>query len=203
MALQNRVVFRTAALAALVGCALALWGCNGKPAATGPLKDRTLHAKQVLERYDADQQLVAQYLELWVAPPMALCREMDADGKVLSIALDNADGHIQYDAATMDARKSAAAAVFHVDFQSLKSAYSKATALGKLTYAGRDCIAWLLENDDEDDWVKAYVDQQTGWVLLCDAPLFRLRTASVELLGADAKRFETPAGLKFSEGGQQ
>ncbi len=188
------------ALAMLALLAVGLYGCNGKTEST---EGKTLHAKQVLERYDADQQPVAQYLEMWVAPPMAVCHEMDAGGKVLSISLDNADGHIQYDAETMEARKSGAAAVFHVNFQRLKNAYAKATAQGELTYAGRDCIAWLLESNDEDDWVKAYVDQQTGWVLLCDAPLFRLRTASVELLGADAKRFETPAGLKFSEGGQR
>lgn len=186
-----------AVLVPLMFCALFLWGCAGKSTATGAPKDQTLHLKQVLERYDAAQQPVEQYLEMWVAPPMALSHELDADGHTVSIALDNADGHILYDATTKEARKSDAIEVFHINFQSFKAAFARSSVMGELQYAGRDCIAWLLENDAEDDWVKAYVDRQTGWVLFCDAPLFRLRTATVELLARDDKLFATPADLKF------
>lgn len=186
-----------AVLVPLMFCALFLWGCAGKTAATGTPKDQTLHLKQVLERYDAAQQPVEQYMELWVAPPVALSHELDADGHVISVALDNADGHIQYDAKTKEARKSDAVAVFHINFQSFKAAFARATVMGELQYAGRKCIAWQLESDDEDNWVKVYVDQQTGWVLFCDAPLFRLRTAKVELLTKNDKLFATPTDLKF------
>jgi hypothetical protein len=184
----------TAALA-LVLAALALVGCGGK--STVVPKGQTLHAQQVLERYDANGDPVPQYLEIWAAPPQALCHELSEDGATVAVALDNADGHVRYDAKTLKASRQDAPAVFHVDFAALKAAARSAKAIGKLQYAGRDCIAWQLDADSEDTAIKLYVDAQTGWVLFCDAPTFRLRTAKLDFVQTDESRFATPAGLKM------
>ena len=189
----------------LIAATITLSGCFAapKPKPTSALENATaqkskmLHLKQVLDRYDASGQPVPQYYELWIALPKGLAKELDSGGKTLSVALDTGSGHIQYDAVTMEARKSDITAVFYVNFESLKSAYAKTTAQGKLDYAGRRCISWLMENTTGDDWAKAYVDEETGWVLLCDAPLFRLRTASFELVAEDAQLFTAPDGLKY------
>lgn len=178
---------------ALLALGALLAGCAGH----GDIKGQTLHAKQVLERYDANGEPVAQYLELWVAPPHALCHELDADGKTIGVALDNATDHVRYDAKTMKASRQDAIAVFHVAFAALRKEAKTVKAIGKLQYAGRACIAWMLDGDDEDAQIKLYVDEQTGWVLFCDAPTFRLRTASMDFVAADDSRFATPAGLQF------
>jgi hypothetical protein len=193
-------------IAALIIAAFVMTGCgtgtqqkatpSGSALVETAQKGMMVHLKQVLERYDANGQSIPQYFEIWLAPPKGVAKELDPGGKVLSVAVDTESGPIQYDAVTLAARKLKTSAVFQVNFQAIKSAYARATPLGELTYAGRHCRAWLLENDAANDWAKLYVDEQTGLVLLGDTSLFRLRTASLETLPENAALFTVPEGLK-------
>ena len=42
-----------------------------------------------------------------------------------------------------------------------------------------------------------FLDDETGFVLLCEAPLFRLRTALLETLPVDDARLTPPDGLLY------
>jgi hypothetical protein len=161
---------------------------------------KMLHLQQVLERYDADGNAVAQYLELWLTKDTGRCVEMDSDGKEISVAMDTGKSHLLYDSATLKAEKSSASLVFTVGFDSMKKAYPKLKTSNDGQYAGRACTLYLMDNGKEDEWVKLYVDKETGYVLLCDAPTFRLRTALIEELPTDNSLFAEPKNL-IDEGG--
>ena len=84
-----------------------------------------------------------------------------------------------------------------------ENAYPAISQQNEGDYAGRTCELYLLSNGNPDEWVKIYVDKQTGCVLFCDAPLFRLRTALLEELPLDNSLFSEPRGLVFKGGDGQ
>jgi len=157
-----------------------------------------LHARQVLERYDAAGEPVLQYLELWADAARALQREVGADGRALACAFSRGDEHITWDAATLRAARQDASGVFLPDFAALKAGFVRETAVSGQEYAGRPCSAVLLEDPaNEEDWLRVFVDDETGFVLFCEAPLFRLRTSLMEILPADERLLLPPDGLVF------
>ncbi len=89
-------------------------------------------------------------------------------------------------------------AVFLPDYPALKAGFGRETAVPGQSYAGRACTAVLLDDSDLDaDWLRVFVDDETGFVLLCEAPLFRLRTALLETLPVDDARLMPPDGLLY------
>lgn len=189
------------AVMAAIALAVALGGCSGTADAKDGVRfspGKMLHLKQVVERYDANGNAVPQYLELWLTKDAGRCAELDAEGNELSVALDAGREHFFYDAATLKAVRQGESAVFTVGLKAMQKAYPKQTAANDGEYAGRACKLYLLENPD--DWVKLYVDRGTGYVLLCDAPTFRLKTALIEETALDAALFQAPEGLLFDGG---
>jgi len=163
-----------------------------------PVKDgKMLHVKQVLERYDALGQPVPQYYELWLADKKGLCVELDKKGNEIRRILDTEGKHITYDPKTRVAVKYDFSQMFILNFNILKSSYPKTVKADDQQYAGRNCAIYLLENDKDKEWMKLYVDKEMGYVLLCDAPLFRLRTAEMEVLPMDNKLFTTPSDITY------
>ncbi len=157
-----------------------------------------LHARQVLERYDASGEPLLQYLELWMDASRMMQREVGVNGKPVSCAFSSGDGHLAWDAETLKAEKSEESRVFLPVYTDLKSGFKNETALPGQTYAGRPCTAVLLEDPGNDeDWLKVFVDEQTGFVLFLEAPLFRLRTALLEELPADESLLSPPDGLVY------
>lgn len=146
-----------------------------------------LHAQQVLERYGIDQEPRLQYLELWMDEASLIQREVDEDGQILSYAYSSEDGHLVWEGDTLKTEDTQVIRLFMLDYLSLKSGFEKETTVTGQTYAARPCTLVLLENpSDQDGWVKVYLDDETGFVLFCEAPLFRLRTALFEILPESA-----------------
>lgn len=156
-----------------------------------------LHVKQVLEHYDASGQPIPQYFELWIADNKALCIELNGDGDETGRILDTDDVHISYDSKTHSALKHDSSRIFMLNFKSLKSDSSDMIQADDQRYSERTCAIFLLENNDDNDWIKVYVDRETGYVLLCDAPLFRIRTALFEVLPIDKRLFEAPSDIVY------
>jgi hypothetical protein len=163
-------------------------------------KGAMLHVQQVLERYDANGNPVPQYLELWLTEEMGRCTELDAEGNEIAVALDTGSEHLTYDTKTLAARKTDKSMIFFLNFDAMKKTYPHLQASSDGTYAGRDCTFYLMETDDGEDWVKLYVDKETGYVLLCDAETFRLRTALIEEEPENGDLLLVPDGLKFAGG---
>lgn len=85
---------------------------------------------------------------------------------------------------------------FLADYAALKTQFARETIVEAQEYAGRACFVSLLENsEDGDAWIKAYVDDETGFVLFLDAPLFRLRTALLEVMPLDDALLTPPQGV--------
>lgn len=183
----------------------AMSGCSGitkflhRSASGGfAVKDgKILHVKQVLENYDNLGQSLPQYYELWLADKKGLCVEIDIKGNEIMSMMDTDDMHIAYDSKTKEAVKYNFSQIFILDFKALKSSYSKTTQADDCQYVERNCSVYLLENDNSDEWMKLYVDKETGFVLLCDAPLFRIRTALLEVIPMDGKLFTVPSDIKY------
>lgn len=156
-----------------------------------------LHVKHVLEHYDASGQPIPQYFELWVADKKALCIELNENGDEMGRTLDMDDMHIAYDSTDHSAVKYDSSRIFMLNFESLRSVSSDMIQADDQRYAERTCAIYLLENDDNNDWIKVYVDSETGYVLLCDAPLFRMRTALFEVVPIDNRLFEVPSDIVY------
>ncbi len=157
-----------------------------------------LHAQQVLERYDASGEPLLQYIELWMDASRVAQRQLGEDGRTLSWAFSDGASHLVWDAKTLAARKTEANAAFLMDYDVLKTGFDAETRVPGQVYAGRPCTAILLEdNVNEEEWLKLYLDDETGFVLFCEAPLLRLRTALMETLPTDETRLTPPAGLVF------
>lgn len=156
-----------------------------------------LHLKQVLEHYDASGQPVPQYYELWLADKKGLCIELDKKGDEIRRTMDNGDKHVIYDSKTRAAEKYDFSQMFILDFKILKSLYPETVQADDQQYAGRDCAIYLLENHRDEEWLKLYMDKGTGYVLFCDAPLFRLRTAEMKVLPVDDKLFTIPSDITY------
>ena len=169
------------------------------PAGSGTIaRGAMLHARQILERYDTSGEPLLQYLESWMDASRVTQRELKEDGRTLSYAYSDGTAHLVWDAETLKAEKLAESRVFLPDYAAFKAGFSAETALSGQTYAGRPCTAILLEDPENDeDWLKIYLDDETGFVLFCEAPLFRLRTSSLETLPLDESRLTPPDGLLF------
>jgi hypothetical protein len=194
---------RAAALALTLASALALGGCAGPADAFSGIKfasGKMLHLQQVLEHYDANGSPVPQYLELWLVKGRARCEELDNSGNILNVALDTGKSHITFNVSSHEAQKQDKSGVFAVSLAGMKKAYPKVSKQNDGTYAGRACDFYLLGDGNTDEWVKLYVDKATGCVLLCDAPLFRLRTALLEELPVDGSLFSEPHNLVYKGG---
>ncbi len=187
-------------IAIAISLSLLLSGCAAGRSDLKFAKDNMLHAQQVLERYDENGNPVPQYLELWLAEGKGRCSELDAGGREIAVALDTGKDHLYWDTATLDAEQGGVSRVFLVSLAAMKKLYPKTQEQNTGTYAGRACDFYLLGGSGVEDWVKLYVDKQTGMVLLCDAETFRLRTALLEVLTADDSLFVKPEGLKFKGG---
>lgn len=159
---------------------------------------KMLHVRQVLEHYDASGKPDPQYYELWLANKKGLCVELDKNGNELGRVLDTDGGHIAYDLKTRRAVKYDFNRIFTLDFETLKSSFSNMTQADDQQYAGRKCAIYLMENDSgSEEWIKVYMDRETGYVLLCDAPLFRIRTALLEVLPIDNRLFKAPSDIVY------
>lgn len=186
-----------------VSVALVLSGCADRllDYVRGPQlkveEGKMIYARQVLEHYDAKGNAVPQYYELWAVQGKSAYRELNANGEEVVTALDSGNRHIAFSSGTGEAVKSRRSRVFLLDFNALKRNYPVETVNEGQKYVGRDCTVHLLENNDGDDWLKIYRDSETGLVLFCDAPLFVLKTASVEILPTDPEKFSEPQGLDF------
>ena len=157
-----------------------------------------IHARQALERYDASGEPMLSYFELWSDGSRVLSREVGADGALLACAFSGPRGHIIWQPDTLKASRLDASAVFLPDYQALKAGFGRETAVPGQMYAGRACTAVLLDDSDLDaDWLRVFVDDETGFVLLCEAPLFCLRTALLETLPVDDARLTPPDGLLY------
>lgn len=158
---------------------------------------KMLHVKQVLEHYDALGQPVPQYYELWLTNKKGLCLELDRNGNEMERILDADGSHITYGLKTHMAVKYDFNRIFVLDLETLKSACPNVIQADDQQYAGRKCAIFLLENGSSEDWIKVYVDRETGYVLLCDAPLFRVRTALLEVLPLDNRLFKAPSDIMY------
>ena len=157
-----------------------------------------IHARQALERYDASGEPLLSYFELWADGSRALQWEVGADGALLSCAFSSPEGHLAWQPDAMEASRPEASAVFLPDYPALKAGFVRETAVPGQSYAGRACTAVLLDDSDHDtDWLRIFVDDETGFILLCEAPLFRLRTALLETLPVDNARLTPPDGLLY------
>lgn len=166
---------------------------DGFPVRSGKM----LHVKQVLERYDASGQPIPQYYEMWLADKKGLCVELDEDGNELGRILDADGKHIAYDLKTGMAEKYDFSRIFILDFEALSSAFSNVIQADDQQYAQRKCAIYLLEDGGSEEWMKVYADRETGYVLLCDAPLFRIKTALLEVLPIDKKLFKAPSDIVY------
>lgn len=185
-------------LFAMSGCANSTKTVDGKASGGFAVKDgKMLHIKEVLEHYDSLGQPVPQYYELWLADKKGFCVELEKSGKEIRGMLDIDGKHVAYDPKTKAGVKYDVIQIFTLDFKTLKASYSKVVQADDQQYAGRSCAIYLLENDGGDEWMKIYVDKETGYVLFCDAPLFRLRTALLEVLPVDDKLFTAPSDIIF------
>ena len=162
--------------------------------------DKMLHVKQVLEHYDAYGSPVPQYLELWLTAKQSMCMELNENGEEITSALDSGSGHISFNSLDKKASKINFSSVFKLNYKTLRKNYSNETKIEKQKYVGRECTAYLLKNANSDDWLKLYIDKETGFVLFCDAPLFKLKTALLEILPLAKDRLTEPKGLNFKDG---
>ena len=157
-----------------------------------------IHARQALERYDASGEPLLHYIELWTDGSRLLQREVGADGALLACAFSGPEGHLTWQPDTLKASRLEASAVFLPDYPALKAGFSVEAAVPGQMYAGRPCTPLLLDDSrNEADWLRVFLDDETGFVLLCEAPLFRLRTALLETLPADDARLTPPDGLLY------
>lgn len=183
--------------------ALVLSGCAGRlpGSARYPELDinegKMIYARQVLVHYDAAGKAVSRYYEIWAVPGKSACRELNKDGEEIRTFLDSGDRHIAYNSGNREAVVLKFNKVFMLDYEALKKVYPVETVNEDQEYADRNCSVHLLESDEGDDWLKIYIDSETGFVLFCDAPLFALKTADFEILPEDPEKFSEPKDLDF------
>lgn len=160
--------------------------------------NKMLHSKQVLEHYNAVGDPQLQYYEVWTYQDRSLTNEVNvADGSLLTTAIDTKNKHIKFDPVSKKAENLKKSISFSLNYLELKKGFANETKVENQMYASRDCTVHLLSNNNEDDWIKLYIDNETGFILFCDAPLFRLRTAILEVLPYDEKLFQVPTDLIY------
>lgn len=159
---------------------------------------KMVHLKQVVERTDFNGQTGVQYFEIWLAGDKALSIELDSDGNDLRVALDLDKKHISYDVQSLEAGRYEFSQIQTIILSNIKSSYFKTVLIEEREYAGQNCEVYLMENGEADDWIRIYVDKETGCVLFCEAPFLRIRTAEVEVLETDESLFSVPSDLIFN-----
>ena len=162
--------------------------------------DKMLHVKQVVELYDAEGTPIPYYYELYISAKEKTAFELDMGGVVIQIYRDTGSKHLSYDPESKTAMEYPASAIFFLNLSDLAD-YGKAQAAGGIhyQYAGRNCTAYMLLGEDESDNIRMYVDDETGFVLFCDAPLFCVKTAEFEGLPYEEEYFVTPDDLVFDK----
>lgn len=167
------------------------------PSITVP-NGKMLHVKQVVEFYDAEGTPFPRYFELYVSCKENTALELDSEGNVIQIYRDTGSKHFSYDPESKYAVEYPASAIFSINPSDLAD-YGMAQAAGGVPYqySGRNCTAYMLPGKDQSDDIRMYVDDETGFVLFCDAPLFCVKTAGIEVLPYDAEYFVVPDDLIF------
>lgn len=159
---------------------------------------KMLHLKQVVEYYDAAGNPLPRYFELFVADGKKTSYELDSDGYVIQVYQDTKDTHISYDMESMKARKYDASPIFSLDLDEIsKDKNSEIVKLEAYKYSGRDCHVYGILSGNDDDNIKLYVDDKTGYVLFCDTPMFCIKTASIEVIDYDSGYFGLPEDLIY------
>lgn len=161
-------------------------------------KDKMLHVKQVVEFYDAEGTPFPRYFELYVSAKDKSALELDTEGNVIQIYQDTGSRHFSYDPESMLATEYPASAIFALNPPDLAD-YGKGQVTGGelYPYAGRNCTAYMILGESESDNIRMYVDNETGFILFCDAPLFCIKTAEIEVLPYDEEFFAAPDDLVF------
>ena len=160
--------------------------------------DNMLHLKQVVELYDVQSSPVPHYYEMWMAKDKAYCRELDKEGNILQKLQDDGKLHISYDPIELKAVKHDSSRIFALypgDLGDMKE-YGVASE-EDYEYCKRACRAYSIGNGRDEEKMRLYVDEETGYVLFCDAPLFCIKTASFEVLPYDADMFSIPEGIRY------
>ena len=182
-------------------------GCAGSAGSLVKASDKTnklfesgkmVHLKQVVEHTDSNSQTVVQYFETWLARDKAMSIELDSDGNDLRVGLDTGRKHISYDAQSLEAGRFECSQIQSINLSNIKSSYYRITLIEEKDYAGQNCKVYLMENGENDDWIRIYIDEETGCVLFCDAPFLRIRTAEVEVLETDDSLFSAPSDLIYN-----
>jgi len=159
---------------------------------------KMLHLQQVVEYYDAAGNPLPRYFELFTADGKKTGYELDAKGNVNQVYQDTKDRHISYDLETLKAKEYDASPVFSIDLAlASKDKTRSIVKLEPYTYCGRACHVYGILSDNEDENIKLYIDDETGYALFCDTPLFCIKTASIEILPYDAGCFKIPEDLIF------
>lgn len=163
-------------------------------------KGKMFHTKQILEHYDVNGDPMPQYLEFWITQDKGKCIELDEEGNFINVTLDNGKTHIQYDPLSLDALESTDSLLFVLNYDDIAKLYSEEIYSEAGEYADRPCDFYFMENETGDQWIKIYVDAETGYTLFSDHESFRLRTALFEEVPIDETLFKAPKGLNFKGG---
>lgn len=161
-------------------------------------QDKMLHLKQVVEYYDADGNPLPRYIELYAAQDKMTAFELDADGNVVQVIQDTKKKHLSYDLTSLKAVEYKTSQIISLNL--LKFPNNKDSSIkdeGTYQYIERKCHSYTISNGKEDDDVYLYIDNKTGYVLFCDAPMFCIKTASIEILPYDSGYFAIPDDLIY------
>jgi|GEM_PF-803594 len=159
---------------------------------------KMLHAKQVVEFYNENSESVPRYYELWIAKDKAFCRELDKNGNTLEKILDDGDIHISYQPVTLKAIKHETSRVFVLSPEKLADMESYGVKLEEsYKYCKRPCRVYSMSNGKAEEELRLYMDEETGYLLFCDSPLFCVKTALLEVLPYAADLFRVPEGIKY------
>ncbi len=160
--------------------------------------NKMFHIKQVIEFYDAQNNPIPRYFELFVAKDQRICHELDSDDNTIQIMIDIKDTYLSYNPGTLEAEKHESSPILSLDFaKMLNMTEYKVTAGESYEYCGRTCRVYGISNGDDTEDLRLYIDEETGSILFCDAPLFCIKTFSFEIIDYKAGFFELPDGLKY------
>jgi hypothetical protein len=161
-------------------------------------QNKMLHLKQVIEYYDSTGNPIPRYFELFIAKGEKTAFELDTDGNIIQVYQDNKKQHISFDPVTLKAQKYQSNTIISPDLSMLaKDKDLQVTGEGPYEYAGQSCQAYMISDGNADDDVRIYLDSATGFLLFCDAPLFCIKTADIEVLPYEGSHFGIPDDLKY------
>ncbi len=162
------------------------------------LSGKMLHLKQVVELYDEQSSPVPHYYEMWIAKDKAYCKELNKEGNILQKLQDDGKLHISYDPIELKAVKHDSSRIFALKPGDLGDMKEYGVAFEEdYEYCKRACRAYSMSNGRDEEELRLYADEETGYVLFCDAPLFCIKTTSFEVLPYDAAMFSIPEGIRY------